>query len=497
MTTRESALTFQRLREPLVRQSFYRGAAVEFRDSGATATILAILLLFLLPVSLIPSTRGILFRLYPLPTAWWTDNLVVIFAVSVLVLRLLGPFSRPIARSTRRWLLLPILALGLWQTISLTWNGRDGFMRSYSFLQSLFMCAAVLSGVLLASGLSGPTRFRVGRGITLFIAFIAAVYGGLSFIFPSWRPSTAWMDRTTLSLGFIRVFGPLGGATTLNFVLTPALGFSVGMALRPGMVRLFWGATSVFFVAAIVLTGSRGGLVSLAAFTAILVVSLRLRSLAFLLPVGLALGSLVLFVGLPERFRNLEDRARAETYATAWRALVSRTQNFAIGTGHGALYSKLHDDMLRKTYGKNMWYLAEDRTQFGYTLRSSHSAILRSLVETGVVGFALSLTPLLWLGGRLLRPRSARLRQPIAIFAKCTLSGCLAIVPYFAFEEFFINAFWIVVLWTMFAVIGAEALKDENELTLFGPRGSVGYLVRCCDSYDHGDQLELMPRCSP
>jgi hypothetical protein len=336
------------------------------------------------------------------------------------------------------------------------------------------MCAAVLSGVLLTSGISASARFGVGRSVTLAIAFIAVVYGGLSFIFPSWRPSTAWMDRTTQSLGFTRVFGPLGGATTLNFVLLPALGFSVGMFLRSGMTRLVWGALSFHFIAMVVLTGSRGGLLSLAAFTMILMVALRLRSMVFLLPVGLVLGGIAIFVSLPQRYLNLEDRSRTETYATAWRALVARPQNIAIGKGHGALYSKLHDDTLRMTYGKNMWFLAEERTEFGYSLRNSHSAVLRSIVETGVVGFALFLIPLLWLGGRLLRPRSARLRQPSAIIAKCTLTGCLAIVPYWAFEEFFISAFWIVVVWTVFAVIGAEALKDENEVTLFGARESVG-----------------------
>ena len=31
-------------------------------------------------------------------------------------------------------------------------------------------------------------------------------------------------------------------------------------------------------------------------------------------------------------------------------------------------------------------------------------------------------------------------------------------------EEFFINAFWVTLLWTMFVVIGAETVKGGEEM---------------------------------
>jgi len=43
-------------------------------------TLAALLSVFLLPVSLVPSTYGFMFRIPPLPIAWWTDYLVLIFA---------------------------------------------------------------------------------------------------------------------------------------------------------------------------------------------------------------------------------------------------------------------------------------------------------------------------------------------------------------------------------------------------------------------------------
>lgn len=462
MTERDMAVPLQGARPSIgFRSHGSAGLAIHRAPSGQG--ILFVLLLFLVPVSLLPSTRGFLFRLFPLPRAWWSDNLVFIFALCLLALRLMGAFPRPVARSTRRWYLFPVLALAAWQTISLLWDGRDWFMRSYSFMQSLLMVSAILSGVLLVSGFSDATRIRFGRGLTLFIAFVAAVYGGLSFVFPSWRPSYAWVDRTTRTLGFIRVFGPLGTATTLNFILLPALGFCVGMFFQRGVTRVFWGAMSLFFITMIVLTGSRGGLLSFISFCLLMLLSLRIRSIVYLAPTAAIIATIVFFVGVPERFRHMEDSSRSETYRTAIRLWVHNPQNVVFGAGHGAIYSKLHDDVYRATYGKSMFYLAEDQTPFGYTLRSSHSAILRCLAETGLVGFALAGIPLTWLLARLMRGRR-QLPQAAWIRAKCILAGCLAMVPYMALEEFFICSFWVVVLWTAYAVIGAETMDDAHAL---------------------------------
>lgn len=460
VTTGAVGTTTTGTRAAVASRSVVPGARSADRARPSSQTVLTLLLLFLLPVSFLPATRGFFFRLYPLPPAWWTDNLIVGLAFAVCVFRLLGGYSRPVGRSTRRAILQPVLVLAAWQTLSLIWNGRDGLMRSYSFLQSLCMGSAVLAAVCLTSGLADPARHRVGRGITVTIALITSVYAGLSFVFPSWRPSSSWMDRTAATLGFIRVFGPLGTATTLNFALVPALGFSVGMLRRPGSVRLFWAGLALFFVTAILLTGSRGGLLSLAAFTAILMIALRLRSLVFLVPTGLILLIVLIFVGVPERLRNIEDNARTATYATAFRALASRPQNVVLGVGHGGLYSKLHDDAIRSMYGEDRWYLLEGSSPYGYTLRNSHSTFLRSLAETGPLGLVLTLIPLLAVLSRLLRPRYLWMRDPSAVHAKSILAGCAALIPYMAFEEFFISAFWIVLLWTIYAVIGAETIDD-------------------------------------
>jgi len=387
----------------------------------------------------------------------------LIFAGVVVLFRVFGEFSYGIDRSCKFWVLVPVLLLGGWQIVSITWNDRDADMRWYSLLQSLLMCAALTSGVLLASGLPFASRVRLARWVAMVVTAITAVYAGLSFVFPGWRPSASGMDIATQGLGFIRLFGPLGTATTLNFILTPILGLCVGMMFLPRTFKPFWAVMSLFIVVCILATGSRGGLVCFAALAFFLVVRVRLRSLLFLGPVILTLVIVVMLAGVPERFRHLEDQSRFATYATALRAWIAQSENVILGTGHGALYSKLHDDALRSFLNEDRWFLLDEETPFGYTLRNSHSALVRSLAETGPLGFLLQCAPLVWILGRLLLPRYGHVGHSATLFARSVLAGCAATIPYMALEEFFVSAFWIVTLWTMFVVIGAETAADAAQ----------------------------------
>jgi hypothetical protein len=428
------------------------------RPSRSAWNTVILLALFLLPVSLVPATWGTFFRIPPLPYIWWTENLLLMFAVVVLALKFLT--GSRISLSTRRWLLTPMLALTLWQIISLVWNERDRDMRLYSFTQSLLMCAAVVAGTLLASGMSTIERLRLARWLTWLVGGVVAVYAGLSLVFPGWRPSYDYADLSTKGLSFIRMYGPLGTSTTLNFVLLPMLGICVGMLFLPQSWKPVWAAAAIFFSGCVVLTGSRGGLLSFAVFCVLLLPSLRLRSVVFLAPVSVILACVIVLVGVPERFREFEDRSRIESYSTALRAWSADPVTIAFGTGHGELYSKLHDDSVRHIYGEDRWFLLDDKTKFGFTLRNSHSAFVRSLAETGIVGFVLQCIPLLWLLGRLLLPQPGRYNRML-LFGRSVLAGCVAMFAYMAAEEFFITAFWVTVLWIMFVVIGSETVNEE------------------------------------
>lgn len=445
-------------RAAAARRVWARAVAIE-RPSPRVA--LFFIALFVLPVSLIPSARGGFLRIPPLPQAWWTVYLILLFGGVALLFRIVA-HSQRLNRSTLRGFAAPFVLLSFWQALTLLWNPETIEMRLYSLLQSMSMCCAVVGAVMIVSGLSFWSRVRLASGLTLLVGFVVAVYMGLSFLFPHLRSSSAWMDRTAAGLGFIRVFGPLGTATTLNFVLLPALGFSFGMTYMRTWGRPLWLTMTLFFIGCIITTGSRGGLVCLATFGVVLMLWAGIRAALLLVPVALVLLSVFAVVGLPERFRSLQDAARTESYATALRAYTSSTRNVVVGSGHGTLYTKLHDDSLRKILGKDRWYLLAHETDFGYSLRNSHSALLRSLVETGIPGLLLMLTPLVWL---LARPLSRSFRaapHPHRILLRSALAGCAAALPLAVFEELFISAFWVVVLWTIYVVCAAEGVDRSS-----------------------------------
>lgn len=437
--------------------------AAEVADSGANRAqdrstalgVLAFLALFIVPVAFTPATRGRLLTIPPFPNAWWTDYLVLLFGLLAVVYRF-AIHTRPVQRSTLVWYVAPFVILGVWQMFSTLWDGQPSEYVSYSIMQSVCMCAAIVGAAFLCSGLSLESRVRVLIGLTLLVAVILFVYFGLSFLFPSFRPSHDEIDRTAAGLGFIRVFGPLGKSTVLNFIIVPALGFCVGMSFLRTRARSYWLLLAIYFIGCAVSTGSRGGLLCLASYGALVLIFGGPRALLVLIPIGLALVIVVAAVGIPERFKNFQDNARMETYRTALTAYTASPRNALVGIGHGALYTKLHDDSARKDLDRSRWYLLFQSTEYGRSLRNSHSAILRSLVETGPLGLLLFLVPLAWLA---FRPGSLNFRavtRPGKMFLRSSLAGCLAVLPYLCFEAFFITAFWIVVIWSIYVVCVAE-----------------------------------------
>lgn len=435
-------------------------AAMILRSRPSAWSILILLACFLLPVSLIPSTWG---RTIPVPLigpVWWTDAFMLVFATAAMTLRLLGFFSYRSERTTRRRVLYPFLTLGLWQSVSVAWNGREAALKPYSVLESALMCGTVLAAVSLGSGLGDLHRRRFARLVTLLLGGIVFSYIILSFIFPGWRPSAAWSNLVTPSLGFIRAFGPLGSSTTLNFILVPALGLSIGALLSRCSLKSWWAGASVFFVIAVLATGSRGGLVCLAGFTLALVIALGVRSIAVLLPVATLLAVIVALVGIPERFRSFEDESRASTYATAWRALTSSSAAIAFGRGHGALYSRLHDESMRQGYGELRWYLITEKTEFGETLRSSHTALMRTLVESGIIGGFLLYGTLVWITMHLVR-RALPERRSYVTEGKCLLAGCVGVIPNMGLDEFFVGTPWVVFLWLLYVLLAVEMVRSR------------------------------------
>jgi len=140
--------------------------------------------------------------------------------------------------------------------------------------------------------------------------------------------------------------------------------------------------------------------------------------------------------------------------------LTSSPGSIMFGMGHGAMYSRLHDESMRREYGQSQWYLFSERTEFGETLRSSHTALLRTLVESGIVGGIILFGTFGWIALHLLR-HASRERRPFVAEGKALLAGCAGVIPYMALDEFFVGTPWIVFLWFLYVVLGSEMVRSE------------------------------------
>jgi O-antigen ligase len=237
----------------------------------------------------------------------------------------------------------------------------------------------------------------------------------------------------------------------------------MGMLFVPGHSKGFWGLITFVIFTTIVGTGSRGAVLCMATFGILVLLTLRVfKALKVIVPVALILVVVTFFTGVPRRYFEMVDPARTETYKTAFRVFVSRPRNMIVGVGHGGMYSMLHDDTLRRRYRRLRWYLSTMETEFGFTLRSAHSTFTQVLVETGLVGFMLLSTVLLWALRRFLGKRYRRCRDPWTIQARLTLAGCAASMVFMIPNTFFFNLPWLVFIWSIFVITAAETVVESS-----------------------------------
>jgi hypothetical protein len=115
---------------------------------------------------------------------------------------------------------------------------------------------------------------------------------------------------------------------------------------------------------------------------------------------------------------------------------------------------------MRQAYGETRWYLISEKTSFGETLRSSHTALMRTFVETGILGGILLYGMLAAMAFHLLRRGLPECRSYV-IEGKALMAGCVAVIPNMALDEFFVSAPWVLLLWTLYIVLGAEMIRTR------------------------------------
>jgi O-antigen ligase len=389
--------------------------------------------------------------------------LLILFALVVVGSRILKKNSTFYTKSTKRYYFYPLLALCLLEMISIAWSGAE--YQRQMFMYAVYTLCALLASVLLVSGLYGASRRRFMNNLTGFLAFVLFIYIGLSFFLSGLRVSSRFYETASVGLSWVRVHGPLVSAAAIGFLVIPIAAYCIGAVVGSRKAKLLWFFLSIYFLLVVVLSGSRAGLVGILFFLPLLAVTQRKKVLWVVFPIILLGLAAVMIWGIPERFKNLQDTDRFETYKTGIKAFYSEPSAYLFGRGHGDFYRLSGDiepagiSMVERERG-----VYSRMSKYGFTLERSHSTYIKVLVETGIVGFSLVVTPLIWLFWRCYASRYRKIVSPEMTRARITLVGIIATFPLMALDHYIIQNFWIFVVWSIYAVTAAEEVKEAEYL---------------------------------
>jgi len=393
-----------------------------------------LLCLLLLPISLIPLTKSIYIPFIGNTIMDHRVFLVLMIGLLTMILKVTTWSSKPINPQTKKWFLWPFLLLGLFQAISVLWSESDSETRIYSLLCTFLLWSSVYAGVSLVSGMSYTRRHKMAMWLVLLLTGIMVVYILGSTRFAGLRPSAGFYRREELYAGIQRVGGPLAGATGLNFVLFPALGYSLGLVFFGNRFRFFWITTSVILVATIILTGTLAAVITLLVMSILVMVVLRIKSILITIPMALLIGIFILWLGMPERYftKDILTRpgGRSESYKTALHAFSSSPPAILFGVGQGTLYRP--PQVYHYFYDPDRSKVSRP-TSYGFSLKGSHSTILQPLAETGLIGFLFLVVILCWISRLFFCQKIYSLPRPL-YSAKSACFGRLR--SYFCFNAF-------------------------------------------------------------
>jgi O-antigen ligase len=441
----------------------YEDFSLEEFDEVSPRGRFFILCLLILPISLIPLTKSIYIPFIGNTVMDHRVFLVLMMGLLTMILKVTVWAKEPINPETKKWFLRPFLVLGVIQVISILWSESDSETRIYSLLSTLLLWSSVYAGVSLVSGMSYTRRHKMAMWLVLLLTGIMVVYILGSTRFAGLRPSAGFYRREELYAGIQRVGGPLAGATGLNLVLFPALGYSIGLVFFGNRFRFFWITASVILVATILLTGTLAAVITLLVMSILVMVVLRIKSILITMPVALLIGILILWVGMPERYltKDILTRTggRSESYRTALHAFSSSPPAILFGVGQGTLYRP--PQVYRYFYDPDSDKIGR-LTSYGFSLKGSHSTVLQPLAETGLIGFLFLAVILSWISWVFFARKFTRYRDPCTLQSRLALAGCVATFVLMVFDVVFFYNSWLTVIWAIFVIAAAETVEENR-----------------------------------
>ncbi len=382
---------------------------------------------------------------------YWALSLFFLGAVALLVLWVVDSWNFGTVRISRNLLQLPVLGmllLGLVQLLPLRNPGTSGvsapFVRTLSldpYATRLVLVQTVALFIYFAATLvftDTPKRLRVLVRTIIIFGFLLAIFGlTQSFTSPN---KLYWMREMAQSTPF----GPFvnrhhfAGYMELALALPLGLLFSGSVAKEKRIIYLF---AALLMAVALLMTNSRGGLISMCAeilFIAVIGLGHRhsrhkskvksgLKSMT--VRAGLALGLVVaLLIGVvalggEDALTRVVGTVNSEDPTTGrahfWDVTLDIIKNHPIiGTGLGAF---------------GVVYTGYDSRNGLYRLEQAHNDYLQVLSDAGIVGALLGLFFIINLFRLAFARRESRdeFRRGVAIGA---LAGCFAILVHSFFD---------------------------------------------------------------
>src|SRR5712671_7808520 len=371
-------------------------------------------------------------------------GIVCLWCVDGLVLR-----SVQLSRNALQWSLLGLLGLGLVQLLPLRAADNGGLplspVRALSLdphstvLFLVQMSALVIYFVATLIFTDTPHRLRIiVRTITIF-GFLLAIFG-LTQSFTTDGTRVYWFRQLTQSTAFGPFIYRHHFAGYMELAIALPLGLLFSGALESHKRPLYAFAVLLMAVA-LIMTNSRGGLISLVAEILFVIViagpgkghreqsrtSFLMRTAMLRAAMALGLGIILFFsalaVGGPGVFGRLLGTVNAADPTTGrahfWNVTLDVIKHHPIlGSGLGSF---------------SVIYTRYDSGNGLYRLEQAHNDYLQTLADSGIVGGLLGLSFLIILFGRGFARRATddKFRSGVATGA---LAGCFAVLVHSAFD---------------------------------------------------------------
>ena len=406
-------------------------------------------------------------------------GIVCLWCVDGLVLR-----SVQLSRNALQWPLLGLIALGLIQLVPVRTADNAGLPVSpartlsldpYStrlFLVQMGALAVYFVATLILT--DTPRRLRtIVRTITIF-GFLLAMFG-LTQSFTSDGTRVYWFRQLAQSTAF----GPFINRHHFAGYMELAIALPLGLLFSGGIEsykRPIFAFVAMMMGVALIMTNSRGGIISLGAEILFLAVvagpglrrgerrprAQRIRSA--LLRAGLAFGLIVVLiggviaVGGSDVFTRLLGTTNAEDPTTGrahfWSVTLDVIKAYpVVGSGLGSF---------------SVIYTRYDSRNGFYRLEQAHNDYLQALADGGIVGGILGLAFLVILFGKGFARRETddKFRRGVATGA---LAGCFAVLIHSAFD-FTLHTTSNALLFLILAALATQDSRVDQSSQHRGPR---------------------------